>query len=88
VAVAGTLAGGILQPIDLPFGQIFPGPQDRIRGSARNCPVYDGRGKARLCAWRPTIRSRWSASTPAIDIYALADLEFMGHRWLPLSGAS
>src|SRR6266568_1071369 len=43
VPVAGPLAGGFLEPLDLLFGQILPGPELRIWGSARNCPVYDGR---------------------------------------------
>jgi hypothetical protein len=41
VAVAGPLAGGFLEPLDLLFGQILPGPELRIGGPARNCPVYD-----------------------------------------------
>jgi hypothetical protein len=42
VTVPGTLAGGFLEPLDLFFGQVLPRPEFRIRGSARNCPVYDG----------------------------------------------
>jgi hypothetical protein len=42
VPIAGTLARSILEPLDLFFGQIFPGPEFGIRGSARNCPVCDG----------------------------------------------
>jgi len=44
VPIAGPLAGGLLQPFDLLFRQIFPGPELGIGGSARNCPVYDGLG--------------------------------------------
>jgi hypothetical protein len=40
-AIAGRLAGGFLKPLDLLFGQILPGPELRIGGPARNCPVYD-----------------------------------------------
>jgi hypothetical protein len=43
VAVAGTLAGGLLEPFDLFFDQIFPRPELSIWWSARNCPVYDSR---------------------------------------------
>ncbi len=42
VPIAGPLAGGILEPLNLLFCQIFPGPAFGIRGSAGNCPVYDG----------------------------------------------
>jgi hypothetical protein len=42
MAIAGSLAGGLLEPLDLPFGQVFPGPEFGIGGSAGNCPVYDG----------------------------------------------
>ncbi len=42
VTIAGPLAGGILQPFNLLFGQVFPGPELGIAGSAGNCPVYDG----------------------------------------------
>ncbi len=41
VPIAGPLAGGDLKPLDFLFGQVFPGPELGIRGSARNCPVYD-----------------------------------------------
>ena len=42
MAIAGSLAGSLLEPLDLPFGQVFPGPELGIGGSAGNCPVYDG----------------------------------------------
>ena len=42
VPIAGRLAGSFLQPFDLLFGQISPGAELGIGGSARNCPVYDG----------------------------------------------
>src|SRR5262249_12075054 len=45
VAVPGMLAGGILETVDLPRGQIFPLPQIGVRPPARpNCPIYDGWG--------------------------------------------
>ena len=34
VPVTGPLAGGVLEPLDLPFGQIFSGPKFGIR---RHC---------------------------------------------------
>src|SRR5262245_7966683 len=43
VAVAGMLAGGILETVDLLRGQIFPLPQIGVaRPARRNCPIYDG----------------------------------------------
>ena len=41
VPMTGPLAGGFLEPLDLLFGQIFPGAELGIGGSAGNCPVYD-----------------------------------------------
>ena len=41
VPIAGPFAGGFLEPLDLLFGQILPGPKLGIRGSAGNCPVCD-----------------------------------------------
>ena len=32
MAIAGSLAGSLLEPLDLPFGQVFPGPELGYRG--------------------------------------------------------
>jgi hypothetical protein len=41
VPIAGPLAGSVLEPFNLLFGRIFPGPKLGI-GGPRNCPVYGG----------------------------------------------
>ena len=36
MAIAGSLAGGLLEPLDLPFGQVFPGLElGALRGTVR-----------------------------------------------------
>jgi hypothetical protein len=42
VPMTRPLAGSLLEPLDLLFGQILPGPELGIGGSTGNCPVYDG----------------------------------------------
>jgi len=42
VPMTGPLAGSFLEPLDLLFGQILPGPEFGIGSPAGNCPVYDG----------------------------------------------
>jgi hypothetical protein len=47
--VAGSLAGGFLEPLNLLFGQIFPGPELRIRalrGTVRFTMVEGARFRA------------------------------------------
>ncbi len=64
VPVTGPLAGSFLQPLDLLFGQIFPGPELGIGGSAMPSRIISA------TVWSRTLARRSSAAkqhTLALD---------------------